>query len=96
MLFMGSLNSNTQTDVEIIENRNLQEFTRISSEACVYSKFLISDFTEYLWQECLDSQLQQDGETRRPKVSVKPLSIPHGVPREDEVKLMSLFYKIIF
>lgn len=81
------------SDVETLEDRNLQNFTNLSKDACLYSKFMIRDFTEYLWQECLNSQLQQDGETRIPKVSVDPLSIPFSTSREEEVKLMSLLYK---
>lgn len=81
------------SDMETLEDRNLQKFTSLSEEACIYSKVMIRNFTEHLWQESLNSQLQQDGETRIPKVSVEPLDIPFNTPRDDEVKLMSLFYK---
>ena len=65
----------------------------LSVQCCRYSKSLIDEYTELLWQTAIENKLQCIGETRFPLVSVKPIPISLGIPRKVEVILLSFFYK---
>ena len=72
---------------------SIEELFELSKKTCHYSKRLMIGFTEFLWQENLQHQLQLEGWSQIPKVSLAPLPLPHGTTREMEVLVMSLFYK---
>jgi hypothetical protein len=83
----------SSSDKDIVEQKSLTLFPLLSRQACVYSKHLMKQYTEYLWGSTLKNQLQLEGQTRIPRVSCNPIDIPIGTSREDEVKLLSMFYK---
>ena len=53
----------------------------------------MTKYTEKLWQQSVNNRLQLEGETRYPIVNCSPLKVPYGTTREEEVKIISLFYK---
>ena len=69
-----------------------EELFELSKKTCHYSKRLIDGFTEFIWQENLQHQLQLEGWPHIPKVSLAPLPLPHGTNQEMKVLVMSLFY----
>ena len=75
------------------DGMSIEELFELSKKTCHYSKRLIDGFTEFIWQENLQHQLQLEGWPHIPKVSLAPLPLPHGTNREMEVLVMSLFYK---
>ena len=77
----------------IINGKELDRVPSISRKASTYTKQMMKIFTESLWQESLNNQLQMEGYSRTPTVSTCPLIMPHSTSREQEVLIMSLFYK---
>ena len=65
----------------------------LSRKASSYTKLMMKWFTEILWQESVNNQLQLEGCSQIPKVSTLPLPMPPATSREQEVLIMSLFYK---
>ena len=74
------------------DGMSIEELFELSKKTCHYSKRLIDGFTEFIWQENLQHQLQLEGWPHIPKVSLAPLPLPHGTNQEMEVLVMSLFY----
>ena len=83
----------TDADKDIVLGRRYDEFDALSIEACFYTKQLINQYTESLWQVSLQNRLQQIGERRAPRVSITPIPLPLGTDRKSEVLVLSLFYK---
>ncbi len=83
----------TSLDTDIVTMKKVEKLTLLSEGACIYSKRLIQKYTEVIWQEALNNQLQIEGQSRFPSVSCSPIILPTGTSREDEVKLLSFFYK---
>ena len=52
----------------------------------------MTKYTEHLWKSKVLNKASLEGKTRIPCVRVLPLPIPMGISRDDEVKLMSMFY----
>ena len=59
----------------------------------MFINLLMDKFTELIWQESVQNQLQLEGWPDIPRVSLSPLPLPHGTSREQEVLIMSLFDK---
>jgi hypothetical protein len=80
-------------DLGEISHRNLDHILLLSPKTYKYTKGMIQQFTELLWQESLQNLLLMEGWSDIPRVSCNPLPIPFGVSREVEVLVMSLMYK---
>ena len=79
-------------DINIIQAGNIEEFFNISSHTCKYTKTIINHYTEYLWNNKLKNELQQEGYNIIPKAKCTAIPIPLETNREEEVLIMSLFY----
>ncbi len=79
-------------DVNIIQQRSLDQFSLLSKMGCWYTKGMIGKFTELIWQESLNNKMLLDGCSRIPVVSLQPLHLPWHTNRKDEVLLISLLY----
>ena len=77
----------------IMELNDTSQLFKLSKKACHYTKGLMKQFTEFIWQENINNQLQLEGWSHIPKVTTTPLSLPSFTSREIEVLIMSLFYK---
>ena len=80
-------------DALVISHKDASLLCKLSKKACLYTKGLMKQFTEFIWQESLCNQLQVEGWSDIPKVSTTPLSFPLFTGRESEVLIMSFFYK---
>ena len=80
-------------DTLVLSYRNLDHLPELSLKTLKYTKGMMQNFTELLWQDSLDNRLQMEGWSSTPTVSCNPLPIPMGVSREEEVLVMSLMYK---
>jgi hypothetical protein len=83
----------TTSDESIIKSKDLHRLSSISEKASTYTKQMMKKFTELMWQESLNNQLQLEGWSRTPTVSTNALAMPRSTSREQEVLIMSLFYK---
>jgi hypothetical protein len=83
----------TPTDVLIIKTGQIEKFSELSRKSCHYSHTMMKRYTEKLWQESITNQLNYEGWATIPRVSTENLKFPRGTSREEEVKVMSLFYK---
>ena len=81
------------TDIEIINQNNFTKFNILSKKCGKYTKTLITQYTELLWQESIRSESQLEGRNIIPQPSCKPLTISSKLNRTNEVKLLSLFYE---
>ena len=79
-------------DVHITQSREYANFHYIMSQSCKYSKQMITKYTEHLWKCKVLNKASLEGKTRIPCVRALPLPIPMGISRDDEFKLMSMFY----
>ena len=79
-------------DVHIIQSREFANFHYLMSQSCKYSKQMMTKYTEHLWKSKVLNKALLEGKTRIPCVRALPLPIPMGISRDDEVKLMSMFY----
>ena len=71
----------------------VSELFKLPKKLCHYSKAIMNQFTEHIWQESINNKLQLEGWPFIPKVSVNTLPIPLNTSREVEVLIMSLLYK---
>ena len=71
----------------------VEDLFELTKKTCHYSRRLMDKFTELIWQESVQNQLQLEGWPDIPRVSLSTLPLPHGTSREQEVLIMSLFYK---
>ena len=83
----------TLTERMIIEGKEYDQFSAMSIKACCYSKGLITNYSEFLWQGYINNIYQMEGECRIPTVSCQSLHMPVYTTRDQEVLFMSLFYK---
>ena len=82
------------SDIVILEDGlGMEDLFELTKKTCHYSRGLMDKFTELIWQESIQNQLQLEGWPNIPRVSLRPLPLPHGTTREQEVLIMSLFYK---
>ena len=80
-------------DLTTLAQRNLGSVLQLSQKTLKYTKGMMQQFTELLWQDCLNNRLMTEGWSTIPNVSCNPLPIPLGTSREAEVLVMSLMYK---
>jgi hypothetical protein len=80
-------------DMDILDGNNISKFHQISETSCRYTKSLMDSYTKELWQTSVNTRLQLEGETRFPNVTTSPMRFPRGTSREEEVKVLSFFYK---
>ena len=83
----------SELDKDIVYRSDIDRFQDLSMEGCKYSRSIMTKYTEKLWQQSVNNRLQLEGETRYPIVNCSPLKVPYGTTREEEVKIISLFYK---
>ncbi len=80
-------------DMDIIQNNHYTHYTDLTQHACYYSKRIMKAYTKKVWQESLNNRLSNEGWVDIPIVSLDPLVFPLGTARDDEVRVMSMFYK---
>jgi len=80
-------------DLSDIAQRNLEHILLLPQKTYKYTKGMIQQFTELLWQGSIQNLLMTVGWSEIPRVSCSPLPIPFGVSREVEVLVRSLMYK---
>ena len=61
------------TDIEIINQNNFTKFNILSKKCGKYTKTLITQYTELLWQESIRNEFQLEGRNIIPIPSCKPL-----------------------
>ena len=83
----------TLTERMIIEGKEYDQLSAMSIKACCYSKGLITNYSEFMWQGYINNIYQMEGECRIPTVSCQSLHMPVYTTRDQEVLFMSLFYK---
>jgi hypothetical protein len=81
------------SDSIALGTNDLSKLFCLSKKACHYTKGSMKLFTEAVWQECVNNQLQMEGWSEYPIVSTTSLSIPPYTNRDVEVLIMSLFYE---
>ena len=74
-----------------IQNRQFDSLHLLTNLA--YSKKMMTQYTENLWQIALNNRLMLMGERRAPTVSTRPIPLPLGTNRKTEVLMISLLYK---
>ena len=82
----------SEGDENIIDSRSLEGFFKISPGSCKYTKAIVVKYTEFLWKNSLRNELQQDGHCVIPEPQCKPIPLPPGLLREEEVIIMSMMY----
>ena len=80
-------------DLTTLAQRNLGSVLQLSKKTLKYTKGMMQQFTELLWQDSLNNSLMTEGWSTIPNVSCNPLPIPLGTSREAEVLVMTLMYK---
>jgi hypothetical protein len=81
-----------EEDENIIHSGNLEGFFKISPASCKYTKAIVVKYTESLWKKSIRNELQQDGQCVIPDPQCKPIQLPPGLTREEEVMVMSMMY----
>ena len=66
----------TLTERMIIEGKEYDQFSAMSIKACCYSKGLITNYSEFMWQGYINNIYQMEGECRIPTVSCQSLHMP--------------------
>ena len=81
-------------DQDIINRKLYKEFTSLSPKACTYTKNMIQHYTEdILWKPSVIHQFQLEGYAFSPTPTCDMIPVPNNITREEEVQLLSLFYK---
>ena len=62
------------------------------TQPCSYSKPLMKQYTESVWQGLINNQCQLEGCSAAPQVSLSKLVFPKDSSREVETLTLSLFY----
>ena len=83
----------TDFDKDIINSTDFEGFGYLNSKACSYTKTIINGYTEHLWSSYLKNKYQSEGHSKVPNPKCSPLPIPHGTPRDLEVKALNFLYK---
>ena len=83
----------TSNDINIIEKRDFEQFCQLSTTSCWYTKSIMKLYTEHQWSSLVSNKLATEGMTRVPNITMTPLPISPDVSRDDEVKVMSMFYQ---
>ena len=80
-------------DIDTITSSKIENFFSLSVKTCKYTKTISNKYVEYLWQNSIRYELQMEGHNNIPKPSCLPFPLSSEIPREIEVKVMSLFYQ---
>ena len=84
----------TIEDKIIIDGNHYGQFFKLSSKACSYTQNMTNQYLEKeLWKPMIKTQFQIEGYATFPEPHCATLPIPPNTARENEVLLMSLFYK---
>ena len=83
----------SDSDNEIISSSSFHRYGDLSIKSCSYTKTIINGYTESLWSSHLKNKYQVEGYSRVPNPKCSPLPIPHGTPRDLEVKMLNFLYK---
>ena len=84
----------TMEDKIIVDGNLYGQFFKLSSKACTYTQNMTNLYIEKeLWKPMLKNQFQIEGYATYPEPHCTTLPIPPNTTRENEVLLMSLFYK---
>ena len=81
-----------EEDMHIIQNSRYDEYFKLSTKCCSYTKDMITKYTEKIWQSRITNEYALDGYHHVPIPTCTSLIIPRGTTRRQEVLLMSLFY----
>ena len=84
-----SFNTN---DMMIINSCLYDKFDEISLQSCSYTRGLIKQYSEVLWQERINTQFQLNGISVAPLVNTNKLSFPPNTSRRTESIVLSLLY----
>ena len=82
----------SHTDWNIINSNQFSLFGQLSTKSCSYSKPLMKQYTESVWQGLINNQCQLEGWSAAPQVSLSKLVFPKYSSREVETLTLSLFY----
>ena len=85
----SSFNDN---DMLIINGSLFEKFGELSCQSCSYSKGLIRNYSEMLWQDRINVQFQLDGLDVAPLVDTTKLNFPRNTSRKTESIVLSLMY----
>ena len=80
-------------DLDIINQNNFASFHLLSKKSGEYTKTIMMQYTELIWEESLRNEFHLEGRNIIPKPSCKALLLSSSMDRTNEVKLMSLFYE---
>ena len=83
----------SENDKTIISQNDFSKFYLLTQNSCKYTKAVITQYTELLWEDSLRNEFLAEGHSTLPKPSCKPLMIKKNLNRTKEVKLMSMFYE---
>ena len=83
----------TEMDLDIINQNNFASFHLLSKKSGEYTKTIMMQYTELIWEESLRNEFYLEGRNIIPKPSCKALLLSSSMDRTNEVKLMSLFYE---
>ena len=83
----------SDNDKQIINQNHLSSFHLLSPSCGQYSKTLITNYTELLWEDSIRNEFLLEGESVYPTPSCKPLPLNSRADRTHEVKVMSMFYE---
>ena len=84
----------TAEDKIIIDGNHYGQFFNLSSKACSYTQNMTNQYIEKeLWKPMIKTQFQIEGYATFSEPRCTTIPIPPNTSRENEVLLMSLFYK---
>ena len=85
----------TASDQLIAEENIVDYFADLSSTCCSYTKSMVKEYTEKLWQNSIQNKWLLNGSSIIPTVSCSSLVFKSSIPRNIETLTLSLFIQII-
>ena len=82
----------SEQDKDIVRRKEFSEFFKISMQASFYTKAIMTQYTEHLWQSSIRNEYLLDGYNTFPTPKCAKLPLTKGTSRESEVLVMSMFY----
>ena len=83
----------SEMDKQIIDQNNYANFHLLSQSCGEYTKPLIAQYTELLWEESMRNEFLLEGLSIFPRPSCKTLQLSPELDRKTEVKIMAMFYE---
>ena len=80
------------TDKTIIQLKLFEDYLKLSTKSCSYTKTMMTKYTELIWRQRIQNEFSIEGYDHAPIPSCTKLPVPAKVTREEEVLLMSMFY----